>query len=76
MGSGFRVYGLRFRCSSSLQVDRIWLWIYSNTIPIYPIFYLLKGDYRVRVSVFSVDPRSLPWASSCFLGPNSGSLVG
>ena len=29
-------------------VDRIWLWIYYNKIPIYPIdsFYLYKGDYR------------------------------
>ena len=25
-------------------VDTIWLWIYYNRIPIYPIFYLLKGD--------------------------------
>ena len=24
----------------------IWLWVYHNTIPIYPTFYLLKGDYR------------------------------
>ena len=24
-------------------VDRIWLWVYYNKIPIYPIFYLLKG---------------------------------
>ena len=24
------------------QVDRIWLWVYCNKIPIYPIFYLLK----------------------------------
>ena len=28
-------------------VDRIWLWVYYNKIPIYPIFYLLKGDYIV-----------------------------
>ena len=27
-------------------MDRIWLWVYCNKIPIYPIFYLLKGDYR------------------------------
>ena len=25
-------------------VDRIWLWVYYNQIPIYPIFYLLKED--------------------------------
>ena len=23
----------------------MWLWVYCNKIPIYPIFYLLKGDY-------------------------------
>ena len=27
-------------------VDRIWFWGYYNKIPIYPIFYLLKGDYN------------------------------
>ena len=27
------------------EVDRIWLWGYYNKIPIYPILYLLKGDY-------------------------------
>ena len=26
-------------------VDRIWLWVYYDEIPIYPIFYLLEGDY-------------------------------
>ena len=25
------------------QVDRIWLWVCDNKIPIYPMFYLLKG---------------------------------
>ena len=25
------------------EVDRIWLWVYHNKIPIYPIFYLLTG---------------------------------
>ena len=29
------------------QVDRIWIWVSYNKIPIYPIFYLLKGGYRV-----------------------------
>ena len=32
--------------NSPPQVDRIWLWVYFNKIPIYPIFYLLKGDHR------------------------------
>ena len=27
------------------EVDRIWLRVYYNKIPIYPPFYLLKGDY-------------------------------
>ena len=27
------------------KVDGIWLWVYYNKIPIYHIFYLLKGDY-------------------------------
>ena len=35
------------------EVGRIWLWVDYNKIPIYPIFYLLKGDYmRLGVSVF------------------------
>ena len=29
------------------EVDRIWLWVYFNKIRIYPIFYLLKGDYML-----------------------------
>ena len=29
-------------------VDRIWLRVYYNEIPIYPIFYLLKGDYTLN----------------------------
>ena len=37
---------LEFRDYSPPLVDRIWLWVCSNKIPIYPIFYLLKGDYR------------------------------
>ena len=28
------------------KVDRLWLWAYYNKILIYPIFYLLKGDYE------------------------------
>ena len=28
------------------KVDRIWLWVYHNKIPIYPILYLFMGDYR------------------------------
>ena len=29
-----------------METDRIWLWVYYNKIPIYPIFYLLKGDHK------------------------------
>ena len=52
-GSVFRASGfwgvrqLGHRIYSPPQVDRVWLWVYSNKISIYPIFYLLKGDYRV-----------------------------
>ena len=35
-----------FTIYSPPEVDRIWLWVYDNKMPIYPIFYLLKGDYR------------------------------
>ena len=28
-------------------VDRIWLWVYYTKIPLYPIFYLLKGDTKL-----------------------------
>ena len=31
---------------SPAEVSRIWLWVYYYKIPIYPIFYLLKGDYN------------------------------
>ena len=31
---------------SPFFVDRIRFWVYSNKIPIYPISYLLKGDYN------------------------------
>ena len=30
------------------EVDRIWVWEYYNEGPIYPIFYLLKGDYTTK----------------------------
>ena len=30
------------------QEDTIWLWAYYNKIPIYPTFYLLKGEYRLE----------------------------
>ena len=30
---------------SPLELGSIWRWVYSNKIPIYPVFHLLKGDY-------------------------------
>ena len=34
-------------------------WVYYNKIPIYPIFYLLKGDYKPRKFLLSsLDSRS------------------
>ena len=36
----------RFRVYSPPYVDRIWLWVYYSKISIYPIFCLLKGDYK------------------------------
>ena len=29
-------------------LSRIWLWVYNNKIPIYPILYLLKRDYFLK----------------------------
>ena len=37
------------------EVDRIGLWVYDTKIPIYPIFYLLKGDHIPWVKA----PRSM-----------------
>ena len=43
---GFRVVedmlGIQIQYSLP-YVDRLWLWVYYNKVPIYPIFYLLKG---------------------------------
>ena len=36
--------GTSVRGQSLQTVDRIWPYVYGNKIPIYPIFYLLKGD--------------------------------
>ena len=34
---------------------RTWLWAYYSKIPIYPIFYLAKGDYRFGVWEFRAE---------------------
>ena len=57
-GLGFGAWGLGFYLPSvarnerifraiysPAQVDRIWLWVCYRKIPIYPIFYQLKGGY-------------------------------
>ena len=45
--SGFQdVAGLW--CIVPPSVDRIWLWVCYNKIPIYPIFYLLRRDTTSR----------------------------
>ena len=42
--------------SSPPQVDRIWLWVYYNKIPLYPIFYLHSGDYKlIAYSILSLS---------------------
>ena len=35
---------------SLTYVDRIWLRVHFSKIPIYTIFYLLKGDYNIRLT--------------------------
>ena len=45
-GSGLGLRVLGFRLIVPLKIDRIWLWVFYNKIPIYLLFYLLKGDYR------------------------------
>ena len=47
--------------------DRIWLWVHHLKIPIYPIFYLLKGDYMSPIKKF---------AACMLLGPNEWSPSG
>ena len=49
---GFRVLGFKVLesfFSGSVGVDRRWLWVCFNKIPIYPIFYVLKGDYNPNI---------------------------
>ena len=42
------------------SVDRIWLWIYQNKIPIYPLFSLLKGDYMPSASLHVWEATARP----------------
>ena len=43
-----------FKPYSPLYVDRIWLWVYYNKIPVYPRVCLLAGDYNLNSRSF--DP--------------------
>ena len=45
---------LGFRAYSPPEADRIWLGVYHNKIPIYPMFYLFKGTISLR-DVFAVS---------------------
>ena len=36
------------------KVDRIWIWVCYNKIPIYPIFYLLRGDYGPNIDPITI----------------------
>ena len=51
-GLGLKVSGriVSEHCESPLNtVHRICFWAFYNEIPIYPIFYLLKGDYTPSI---------------------------
>ena len=43
------------------KVDRIWLWVYDNKIPIYPIFYLLKGDCKPSTLLKGSEGAAMPF---------------
>ena len=46
LGYSSATNSMQFQASSPPSVDRKWVWVDFNTIPIHPIFYLLKGDYK------------------------------
>ena len=50
---------VREKDHSPPEVDRVWSWVYDNEIPIYPVFYLLKGDYNPNIYP-SMIPSSFP----------------
>ena len=49
---------MRFRVYSPPQVDSIWLSVYYNRFPIYPIFYLLKGT--IAGPIMTITPELIP----------------
>ena len=52
---------VRVGCSNPPEVDRLWLWVCYNKVPVHRIFYLLKGDYQAVVLHIKLrlKPRSL-----------------
>ena len=46
LGKMIQALGSNPKPFSPPEVDRIWLWVYYNKIPLYPIFYLLEGDHK------------------------------
>ena len=56
----------------------MWLWVYYNKIPMYPIFYLLKGDCSLQSLGCSCSSYMLAWGgvfcSTCALRPSTASL--
>ena len=40
------------------SVDRTWLWVYYHKILIYPILYLLKGDYKPLPETQNPKPKA------------------
>ena len=46
-------------------VDRIWLWVFYEKIPIYAIFYLLRRDYASMTS--NSVHQSIRWILTCIL---------
>ena len=49
------------------EVDRKWLWVYYDKIPIYTIFYLLKGGDYIWRSPRSFIPTDKPKTVNCVL---------
>ena len=46
---------MEMKVYSPPEVDRLRLWVYYSKVPIYPIFYLLNGDYRPLNGEFRVE---------------------
>ena len=78
--SAFRAQA--FGSGSGLTFEaKSWLWVYYIKLPIYPIFYLLKGDYDFggyRVQGFQALRHSFlwqRWSAVCWLASPSSENV-